>query len=212
MKIAVLASGSGTILDAMVGCGIDVSLVLVDRPCKAEGLSIDHGIALSSCYRRDFSRSFDRVGYTNDVLFELVANGIELIAMAGYGTILEEPIHERYAGRILNTHPSLLPAFAGWHAVSEALKYGVRVTGCTVHLATLAVDAGPILAQEAIEVNYGDDESSLHERIKKVERRLYPQTVAAYNDYLDTNFGGSFFEYQKMIHDANSLGKTREKR
>jgi phosphoribosylglycinamide formyltransferase-1 len=78
----------------------------------------------------------------------------------------------------VNTHPALLPAFPGWHPVRDALAAGVPETGCTVHLATLEMDAGPILAQEAVPVLPGDTEESLHERIKVVERRLYPATVA----------------------------------
>jgi phosphoribosylglycinamide formyltransferase 1 len=97
--------------------------------------------------------------------------------MAGYGTVLAAPIFEVYAGRILNTHPALLPAFKGWHAVREALEAGVKVTGTTVHIATEAVDEGPILAQEPVRVEPGDTEELLHERIKVVERRLYPETI-----------------------------------
>ena len=84
---------------------------------------------------------------------------------------------EAFPGRVLNTHPSLLPSFPGAHAVRDALAYGVRVTGCTVHLATVEVDHGPILAQEAVAVLAEDDEDRLHERIKAVERRLYPSTL-----------------------------------
>jgi phosphoribosylglycinamide formyltransferase-1 len=105
--------------------------------------------------------------------------------MAGYGTILEKPIHDAYEGRILNTHPALLPAFPGWHAVEEALQHGVKITGCTVHLATLEVDAGPILAQEAVPVLPDDTVESLHERIKAVERRLYPETIRTFMEQLD---------------------------
>jgi len=97
--------------------------------------------------------------------------------MAGFGTILAPDIFSVYPGRILNTHPALLPAFKGWHAVRDALAAGVKVTGCTVHVATEVVDVGPILAQEAVPVEPGDSEDSLHERIKVVERRLYPQTI-----------------------------------
>jgi phosphoribosylglycinamide formyltransferase-1 len=79
--------------------------------------------------------------------------------------------------RILNTHPALLPAFKGWHAVRDALAAGVKITGCTVHVATLETDEGPILAQEAVEVLADDTEGTLHERIKTVERRLYPRTI-----------------------------------
>lgn len=97
--------------------------------------------------------------------------------MAGFGTVLDEPIHDAYARRILNTHPALLPAFPGWHAVEQALEVGVKVTGCTVHLATLEVDAGPILAQQAVPVLPGDTVDRLHERIKETERMLYPRTI-----------------------------------
>jgi phosphoribosylglycinamide formyltransferase-1 len=97
--------------------------------------------------------------------------------MAGFGTILEKPIHDAYPDRIVNTHPALLPAFKGWHAVEEAFAAGVKVTGCTVHYARLDVDDGPILAQEAVPVMAGDTVASLHERIKDVERRLYPAVL-----------------------------------
>jgi phosphoribosylglycinamide formyltransferase-1 len=93
--------------------------------------------------------------------------------------VFAEPIFDAYPHRILNTHPALLPSFPGWQAVRDAITAGVRVTGCTVHVATLEVDAGPILAQEAVPVLPDDDESALHERIKAVERRLYPDTIKA---------------------------------
>ena len=107
----------------------------------------------------------------------LQAAHIELVAMAGFGTVLDQPIQDAYGGRILNTHPSLLPAFPGWHAVQDAMDYGVKVTGCTVHVATLEVDAGPILAQQAVAVEAEDTVDTLHERIKTVERDLYIRTV-----------------------------------
>ena len=97
--------------------------------------------------------------------------------MAGFGTVLSQPMHDAFGGRLINTHPALLPAFKGWHAVRDALAAGVKVTGCTVHVAGLDVDTGPILAQEAVPVLPGDTEASLHERIKTVERRLYPATL-----------------------------------
>jgi phosphoribosylglycinamide formyltransferase-1 len=93
--------------------------------------------------------------------------------------ILGAQFLSRFLGRVVNTHPALLPAFPGAHAVPDALAYGVRVTGCTVHLVDAGVDTGPILAQEAIPVLDDDDESSLHERIKVVERRLLVDVLAA---------------------------------
>ena len=106
-------------------------------------------------------------------------------AMAGFGTVLAAPIHDAFAGRILNTHPALLPSFPGWHGVADALDAGAEVTGCTVHLATLEMDAGPILAQGEVPVMPDDTVDSLHERIKAVERVLYPETIKAALDALD---------------------------
>lgn len=177
MRIAVLASGSGTLLDAILNAGIDVELVVADRVCAALDIAADHGVAGRLIERTEFGPSFDRAAYSSLVAETLVAAEIELVVMAGFGTVLAEPVHEAFPGRILNTHPALLPSFPGWHGVRDALAYGVKVTGCTVHVATLEVDAGPILAQEAVTVLPSDDEASLHERIKVVERRLYVDTI-----------------------------------
>lgn len=176
MRIAVLASGSGTILDAIADHGIPVTVVLVDRPCRAVDVAVDHGIAVE-VLERAFGSGFDREAYTDAVTAVLERHAIDLVAMAGFGTILGSSIQQRFGGRILNTHPALLPAFPGWHAVEDALARGVKITGCTVHLATEDVDAGPILAQEAVEVRDGDTVESLHERIKSVERRIYVEVL-----------------------------------
>ena len=177
MRLAVLVSGTGTILDAMADAGLPVSFVVADRPCRAIEVAEGHGIPASVVERDSFGDDFDRTAYTEKLTAELEAADIDLIAMAGFGTILEQPIYERFAGRILNTHPSLSPAFPGWRAVDEALAHGVQVTGCTVHYAELEVDSGPILAQETVPVLSDDDVASLHERIKAVERRLYIDTI-----------------------------------
>ena len=182
MRIAVLASGSGTLLDAILSAELPVVVTLVDRPCAAQQVSARHGVECVLVERTDFTESFDRDGYTDDVVKALDAFDLDLIVMAGFGTILGQPVHDVYPHRILNTHPALLPAFPGWHGVRDALAYGVKVTGCTVHVATLEVDAGPILAQEAVAVLVDDDEATLHERIKAVERRLYVDTIRAVVD------------------------------
>ena len=95
------------------------------------------------------------------------------------GTILSKPFVDAYGGRAVNTHPALLPSFKGWHAVRDALEFGVKVTGTTVHLVTEDVDSGPILAQEAVTVRDDDTEETLHERIKVVERQLLVDVLAA---------------------------------
>ena len=177
MQIAVLASGSGTILEAILAEGIEVALVVVDRPCRATEVAAAAGVPSLLVERTDFTRGFDRDAYTEQVVAALRSHGVDVVVMAGFGTVLGAALQDAYAGRVLNTHPSLLPAFPGWHAVEEALSYGVRVTGCTVHLVTLEVDAGPILAQEAVPVLPDDTVERLHERIKATERRLYPRTI-----------------------------------
>ena len=177
MSLAVLVSGTGSILDAMMAAGLPVALVVSDRPCPAIALAADHDVEAVVVHRDSFGDDFDRDAYTVRLTELLVDRGVSLVAMAGFGTILGQPAYDRFAGQILNTHPALLPAFPGWHAVRDALAHGVTVTGCTVHLATLDVDAGPILAQGTVEVRPDDDEASLHGRIKAVERRLYVDTI-----------------------------------
>lgn len=177
MRIAVLASGSGTILGSILDEGIEVALVVVDRPCRATEVAALAGVTSLCVERDDFTPTFDRDAYTEQVVAALEDHAIELVAIAGFGTVLGVALQERYAGRVVNTHPSLLPSFPGWHAVRDALGYGVKITGCTIHLVTLEVDAGPILAQEAVPVLPGDTVERLHERIKATERRLYPRTI-----------------------------------
>ncbi len=177
MKLAVLVSGSGTILEAIYGSGVQVSLVISDRPCRALEVARANATEALLLERTLWNEDFDRDAYTVSLVNELLSRSIDVVAMAGFGTILSEAIHNTYKGRVLNTHPSLLPSFPGWHAVKMALEYGVKLTGCTVHLATLEVDSGPIIAQEAVPVFPDDTEASLHERIKSVERVLYPRAI-----------------------------------
>jgi phosphoribosylglycinamide formyltransferase-1 len=181
VRLAVLVSGSGTILRAMFGAGLPVCVVLSDRPCAALALAEQQGVAAELVDRSGFGGfgpQFDRDGFTATVAATLVAHQVDLVAMAGFGTVMTRAVHRAFPDRILNTHPALLPSFPGWHAVRDALAAGVSQTGCTVHLATLEMDAGPILAQEVVPVLPGDTEESLHERIKVAERTLYPATVA----------------------------------
>lgn len=164
----------------MLRADVPVALVASDRPCEALRVAAASHVPTSLLDRRSFggfTPSFDRLAYTRVLTDVLTDASIDVVAMAGFGTVLDQPVHDAFAGRIVNTHPALLPAFPGWHAVEAALEAGAKVTGCTVHLATLEMDAGPILAQEAVAVQEGDTVESLHERIKEVERRLYPATL-----------------------------------
>ena len=165
----------------MFDAGLPVTVVLSDRPCAALGLAEEFGTATELVDRAPYGgygAGFDRDAYTTTVAAALVAHQVDLVAMAGFGTVMTEAVHAAFPARILNTHPALLPAFPGWHGVRDALAAGVPETGCTVHMATLAMDAGPILAQDSVPVLPGDTEETLHERIKVVERSLYPATVA----------------------------------
>jgi phosphoribosylglycinamide formyltransferase-1 len=177
VRIGVLASGSGTNLEAILETGLPVAVVVVDRACRAVEVASGAGVPAVLIERTSFGKAFDRLAFTHQVVDVLNDHHVDLVAMAGYMTVLDKPVFDAFPGAILNTHPSLLPAFPGAHAVEEALAAGVKLTGCTVHVATLEVDAGPILAQAAVAVHDGDTVESLHERIKEVERQLYPQTI-----------------------------------
>jgi phosphoribosylglycinamide formyltransferase 1 len=173
----VLASGGGTILASMVDADLPIAVGIADRPCTALERAARAGIPAELVERTSFGPEFDRDAYTRDVVGVLHAYRVDLVAMAGFGTILGQAVHDAYPGAIVNTHPALLPSFKGWHAVDDALAAGVKITGCTVHYATLEVDEGPILAQEAVPVLDDDTVETLHERIKDVERRLYPRVL-----------------------------------
>ncbi len=183
VRVAVLVSGTGTILESMLDQDVPVTLVLADRPCRALEIASDAGIAAELVDRQDyggFGAAFDRFAFTRHVVEVLTSHDVEVVAMAGFGTVFARPLFDAFPGRILNTHPALLPAFPGWHAVEDALAAGVAVTGCTVHIASVETDAGPVLAQEEVPVVAGDTVVSLHERIKQCERRLYPRILKEY--------------------------------
>ena len=182
--VGVLASGGGSNLAAILAAGIPVKVVVVDRQCPAIQVAQSCGVPVEIVERESFGDDFDRHFYTQRVVESLAPYSIGLVAMAGFGTILAAPIYEAYPLRVLNTHPSLLPKYKGWHAVRDVLHDKQRVTGCTIHVATLAVDDGPVLAQEVVNILKGDTEETLHERIKKVERRLYPASIETYIAYL----------------------------
>jgi phosphoribosylglycinamide formyltransferase-1 len=181
VRLCVLVSGSGTILEAMLSGGLEVALVASDRPCRGLEVAERAGVESLLVGRTNyggFTKDFDRDAYCQVLADALVRRSIDLVAMAGFGTVVSAPMHAAFPGRILNTHPSLLPKFKGWHAVAQALAAGVGESGCTVHVATEVLDDGPVLAQRRVEVLSGDDEHSLHERIKDVERVLYPMVVS----------------------------------
>jgi phosphoribosylglycinamide formyltransferase-1 len=176
-RVAVLASGAGTNLQALLDdplVGSAVSLVISDRRGSK---ALDRG---RSAGARVVHLDPDTRASHDDALLEVLGeHRPDVVCLAGYMRILGPAVVRAYWGRMLNVHPSLLPAFPGAHAVRDALSWGVRVTGCTVHLVDEEVDHGPIVAQEPVPVLEGDDEGTLHARIQEAEHRLYPTVVRA---------------------------------
>lgn len=171
-----LVSGTGTLLQALldeIHAGtVPVTVVAVgaDRD-GIEGLARAERAGVPTFVERVRDHA-DRAAWDEALAKTVAAHEPDLVVSAGFMKILGEAFLTRFAGRVINTHPALLPAFPGAHAVDEAVAYGVKVTGCTVHLVDTGVDTGPILAQQAVPVEPGDDAAELHERIKTVERRL----------------------------------------
>ncbi|MGV9675220.1 phosphoribosylglycinamide formyltransferase [Nocardia sp. NPDC003482] len=181
-SVVVLASGTGSLLRALIEATraadypARVVAVGVDRACAAT----EHAAAADiPWFRVALGEHADRAAWDVALTEAVAAHAPDLVVSAGFMKILGPAFLHRFGGRILNTHPALLPSFPGAHAVRDALAYGVRVSGSTVHLVDGGVDTGPILAQEAVPVRPDDDEAALHERIKVVERRLLAEVVAA---------------------------------
>jgi phosphoribosylglycinamide formyltransferase-1 len=178
-RLVVLASGEGTVLQALLDAtadpayGAEVVAVGTDRT-GIRALERAGAIPTFTLAVSDFGTRAEW-----DVAFadELARWEPDLVVCAGFMKVLGPPIVQRFAGRIVNTHPALLPALPGAHAVADALAYGVKVTGTTVHFVDEGVDTGPVIAQEAVTVRGDDDQDSLHSRIKHVEHRLYVDAV-----------------------------------
>ena len=181
MRIVVLVSGTGSnlqaVLDAVSDGTLDVEIAAVgaDRPGTfGVQRAADAGCDTFVVNFRDYHQRSD----WNLALTEKVASyNPDIVLSSGFMRIVNEHFINTFEGRYINTHPALLPSFPGAHGVRDALAYGVKVTGCTVHIADTGVDTGPILAQAAVEVLDGDTEETLHERIKIQERRLLLETL-----------------------------------
>lgn len=180
-RVAVLISGDGSNLQALIdragdpGFGAKVVLVVSDRP-EARGLERARraGIPTAVVRLADYP---DRAAFDRAIRDVVAEARPDVVCLAGFMRILGPEFVRAFPNRIVNTHPSLLPAFRGAHAVREALDYGVRLTGCTIHLVDEQVDHGPVLLQAVVPVEEGDDEASLHQRIKREEHRLLPLAV-----------------------------------
>jgi phosphoribosylaminoimidazolecarboxamide formyltransferase/IMP cyclohydrolase len=182
-RVAVGVSGAGSNLKALAAAarrgelGGDIVLVFADRACAAIEWAIEQGFDTAVVPSARLTDQVARAAWDQSLREVLDAAAPDVVVLAGFMRILGPPILTAYAGRIVNTHPALSPAFPGAHAVRDVLDAGGRITGVTVHLVDDRLDGGPILAQEAVPILPGDDEGALHDRIKAVEHRLLPRVV-----------------------------------
>ncbi|MDR1633453.1 MAG: phosphoribosylglycinamide formyltransferase [Bifidobacteriaceae bacterium] len=181
-RVVILASGAGTLAEALIKAAQrpDYPAVVVavgaDRPAEVANVARRHGIVTFTALPADFA---NRDEWNRGLAAAVAVFNPDLVVSAGFMRILGPDFLARFEDRTINTHPALLPAFPGAHAVRDALAAGVEVTGCTVHRVDAGVDTGPIIAQRQVPVFEGDSEDTLHERIKIQERELLVETVAA---------------------------------
>lgn len=186
LKLGVLVSGRGTnlqaILDAIANGELDAEVKLVI--CNHSGVqAIERaekaGVPVEIYERETFP---SRLAKQKAIASRMAEANVDLIVCAGWDRVLKAEVVRQFAGHIINIHPSLLPAFGGGlHAIRDALEYGVKITGCTVHFVTEDVDEGPIISQAAVPVLAGDTEDSLAERIHKEEHRLLVEAIKLYS-------------------------------
>lgn len=179
-RVGVLLSGRGSnflaLSDAVERGDIPAEIALVVSN-REEAPGLEH--ARRRDYRTRFipSRGRDREEFDREVVVEFKEAGVEIVCLAGFMRLLSPYFVRAFPHRVLNIHPSLLPAFPGLHAQKQAVEWGVKVSGCTVHLVDEELDHGPIVMQEAVPVEEGDDEDSLSARILRVEHRVYPEAL-----------------------------------
>jgi phosphoribosylglycinamide formyltransferase 1 len=181
MKLGVLVSGNGTNLQALIDAQADgklapgeLAIVISNNP---EAPALARAAAAKLPAEVVDHRGLERPEFEDRMLALLAAQGVEGVILAGFMRVLSPHFIERFPLRILNTHPSLLPAFPGRDAVGQALAHGVKVTGVTIHFVDTSLDGGPIIAQDPVPVFEGDDADRLHSRIQSAEHRLLPEVV-----------------------------------
>ncbi|SDT07195.1 phosphoribosylglycinamide formyltransferase-1 [Paenibacillaceae bacterium GAS479] len=183
LRIAVFASGQGSNFQALADAAVQeklggsIELLVCDKPVapvveRARRAGIDAWVFNPKDYA-------SREAYETDILAELQRRGVGLIVLAGYMRILTPVLVEAYVGRMINIHPSLLPAFPGMNAIRQALEHGVKVTGVTIHFVDGGLDSGPIIAQRTLDISEGETEAMLADRIHAAENVLYPWAVRA---------------------------------
>lgn len=181
LRLGVLISGRGSNLQALIdaaaapGYPAEIALVLSNRP-DAQGLARAAAAGLPTA-AVDHKRFPDRAAFDAELDRTLRGHGVELVCLAGFLRLLTRGFVEAWSDRMINIHPSLLPAFKGLHTHARALAAGVRVVGCTVHYVRPEMDEGPIIVQAAVPVLAGDDEDKLAARVLEAEHRCYPLAV-----------------------------------
>lgn len=180
-KLAVLASGRGTNLQAIVDSaerkdfGAEIALILSDvKDAQALERGKNHGIESVFLDPKDYS---GQGKYDAEIAGVLRSKGVDLVCLAGFMRIIKKPLLEAFSGRIINVHPSLLPAFPGLDAPRQALDHGAKFTGCTIHFVDESVDGGPIILQSVVPIYDRDDLEALSQRILEQEHLLYPKAI-----------------------------------
>jgi phosphoribosylglycinamide formyltransferase 1 len=179
-RLGILISGRGSnflaIADAIAGHRLDAEIaVVISNHPEAPGLAAAHQLNLPAVALP--SKGLDRETYDRQLIAELQKNRVDLVCLAGYMRILSGHFIREYSQRIVNIHPSLLPAFPGLDAQHQALQHGVKFSGCTVHFVEEGLDSGPIIAQAVVPVLAEDTAESLSARILKEEHRIYPEAL-----------------------------------
>jgi phosphoribosylglycinamide formyltransferase-1 len=182
-RVAVLASGTGTNFRALAeACReqsypAELACLITDNPA-APALEIARRFGIAS-HTIDCGPKKGRLPHESEerIVSVCLDSNVGLVALAGFMRILKGPLIDSFQDRIMNIHPALLPSFKGLHAVRQAMEYGVKVTGCTVHLVDRSIDGGPIILQSAVDIREDDDEDSLLERIHEQEHRTYVKAV-----------------------------------
>lgn len=181
LNIALLASGGGTNAQAMIDkaasgiLDVDIRLIVSNRP--GAGVIERARKAGLPFLELDHTAHADRESFDRVLIAALRESGAQLIVLAGYMRLLTPAFLEAFAGRVINIHPALLPSFPGVHGGADALAYGVKISGCSVHFVEEKVDSGPVIIQAAVPVNAGEDLGSLMRRIHALEHRIYPQAL-----------------------------------
>lgn len=206
-RIAILVSGSGTnmarLIESVQGSSnAEVVLVLSNKNgVKAIERARDAGVPVEVVSHKDFGT---REAFDAELIHRLQSLNVDVICLAGFMRVLTPAFIDAFPHRILNIHPSLLPSFPGLHAMRQAIEYGVRYTGCTVHLVTLEMDAGPIILQAVVPLHDDDTEDTLAKRIQGEEHRLYPEAL---QKFLSSDWE---MEGRRIVTPIPVSGRVRE--